>query len=49
MKRSNAFRIAVISIIVLLIILLLRNCSGDSTTERAENFKIDQSYLFLYL
>ena len=45
MKRSNAFRIAVISIIVLLIILLLRNCSGDSTTERAENFKIDQSYL----
>lgn len=45
MKRSNVFRIAVISIIVLLIILLLRNCSGDSTTERAEDFKINQAFL----
>lgn len=45
MKRSDKFKIALIGIIVILIVLLLRNCSVDSTTVRAENFKIDQSFL----
>lgn len=45
MKKQTKQNLFILGLILILIILLLRNCNLSETTTRDVNFKIDQSYL----